>query len=108
MSAPTWASFPVPGTTFGKAIHLLYFPPYHSKHNPIERCWGVLEQAWNGTLLTDVETMLDWAGGMTWKGLKSVIELSGRDFDPGADPPADFDPSVDPEPQFDTDQSLAW
>jgi Rhodopirellula transposase DDE domain len=24
----------------GKPIHLLYYPPYHSKYNPIERCWG--------------------------------------------------------------------
>jgi hypothetical protein len=32
----------------GKKIQLLYFPPYHSKYNPIERCWGILEQHWNG------------------------------------------------------------
>ncbi|VEP14173.1 Mobile element protein (fragment) [Hyella patelloides LEGE 07179] len=33
----------------GKSIQLLYFPPYHSKYNPIERCWGILEQhsLWN-------------------------------------------------------------
>ena len=24
-----------------KSIQLLYFPPYHSKYNPIERCWGI-------------------------------------------------------------------
>jgi hypothetical protein len=24
-------------------IQLLYDPPYHSKYNPIERCWGILE-----------------------------------------------------------------
>ena len=28
----------------GKPIHLLYYPPYHSKYNPIERCWGILER----------------------------------------------------------------
>ncbi len=33
----------------GKPIQLLYYPPYHSKYNPIERCWGILEQHWNGT-----------------------------------------------------------
>lgn len=42
----------------GTAIQLLYYPPYHSKYNPIERCWGILEQHWNGTLLTDVDTLL--------------------------------------------------
>ena len=45
----------------GKPIHLLYYPPYHSKYNPIERCWGILELHWNGTKLVDVETMLEWA-----------------------------------------------
>ena len=35
----------------GKAIKVLYYPPYHSKYNPIERCWGILELHWNGTLL---------------------------------------------------------
>ena len=35
----------------GKPIQLLYYPPYHSKYNPIERCWGILELHWNGTKL---------------------------------------------------------
>ena len=26
----------------GKSIHLLYYPPYHSKYNPVERCWGIV------------------------------------------------------------------
>jgi hypothetical protein len=24
------------------SIRLAYYPPYHSKYNPIERCWGIL------------------------------------------------------------------
>jgi len=31
-------------------IVLVYYPPYHSKYNPSERCWGALERHWNGTL----------------------------------------------------------
>jgi len=34
-------------------VELVYYPPYHSKYNPVEHCWGVLEQHWNGALLTD-------------------------------------------------------
>jgi hypothetical protein len=59
-----------------KPIQLLYYPPYHSKYNPIERCWGILELKWNGAKLIDVETMLGWAKQMTWKGLHPVVELS--------------------------------
>ena len=51
-----------------KPIHLLYYPPYHSKYNPIERCWGILELKWNGTKLIDAETMLEWAKRMTGRG----------------------------------------
>jgi hypothetical protein len=60
----------------GKPIQLLYFPPYHSKYNPIERCWGILEQHWNGTQLINVDTMLAWAQSMTWKGLHPLVNLS--------------------------------
>ncbi|WP_374212299.1 transposase [Thiolapillus sp.] len=27
-------------------IRLAYYPPYHSKYNPVERLWGVLENHW--------------------------------------------------------------
>ena len=62
----------------GKSIQLLYFPPYHSKYNPIERCWGILEQHWNGTLLCNIETMLSWAKIMTWKGIPPIVNLSQK------------------------------
>ena len=67
----------------GKPIQLLYYPPYHSKYNPIERCWGILELHWNGTKLIDVETMLEWAQSMTWKGIHPVVELSRKVYDKG-------------------------
>ena len=63
-------------STLGRSIHLLYYPPYHSKYNPIERCWGILEQHWNGAKLFDAQTMLAWAQSMTWKGLHPVIQLN--------------------------------
>ena len=49
-------------------MELAYYPPYHSKYNPIERCWGILENHWNGALLTSVQTALEWAKTMTWRG----------------------------------------
>jgi hypothetical protein len=67
----------------GKPVQLLYYPPYHSKYNPIERCWGILEKHWNGTKLVDASTMLEWAKSMTWKGLHPVIDLSRTVYDKG-------------------------
>lgn len=67
----------------GKPIQLLYYPPYHSKYNPVERCWGILEKHWNGALLTDVQTMLAWASSMTWKGIHPVVELTRKVYERG-------------------------
>jgi transposase len=67
----------------GKPIQLLYYPPYHSKYNPIERCWGILELHWNGTKLVDVETMLAWAESMTWKGIHPIVALSQKVYQKG-------------------------
>ena len=66
-----------------KPIQRLYYPPYHSKYNPVERCWGILELQWNGAKLIDVETMLGWAKQMTWKGLHPVVELSRKVYEKG-------------------------
>ena len=38
-------------------ITLLYYPPYHSKYNPIERVWGAVEKHWGGALLDTEETI---------------------------------------------------
>jgi hypothetical protein len=67
----------------GKPIQLLYYPPYHSKYNPIERCWGILELHWSGTKLVDVETMVEWAKTMTWKGIHPIVELSRKVYQKG-------------------------
>jgi len=56
-------------------IVLVYYPPYHSKYNPIERCWGILEYHWSATLLNSLETTVEWAKTMTWKGLHPVVEV---------------------------------
>jgi Rhodopirellula transposase DDE domain len=70
-------------TRWAHPLHLLYYPPYHSKYNPIERCWGILELHWNGTKLVDVQTMLEWAKSMTWKGLHPIVKLSRKVYHKG-------------------------
>ncbi len=56
-------------------VQLVYYPPYHSKYNPIERCWGILEMHWNGSLLDSVEAVLGFARSMTWKGKHPVVSV---------------------------------
>ena len=45
-------------------IQLAYHPPYHSKYNPIERVFGVLESYWNGDPLRTVDKALGLARGI--------------------------------------------
>ena len=56
-------------------ISLVYYPPYHSKYNPIERVWGVLENHWKGELLNKIEKVLGLCRTMTWKGENPVVKL---------------------------------
>lgn len=67
----------------GKPVQLLYYPPYHSKYNPVERCWGILEKHWNGARLVNVDTMLAWAESMTWKGINPIVKLCRKVYSKG-------------------------
>jgi hypothetical protein len=58
-----------------RTIQLAYYPPYHSKYNPIERVWGVLENYWNGSLLDTLQTVFRFAENMTYNGVHPVVEF---------------------------------
>jgi hypothetical protein len=64
-------------------VRLACYPPYHSKYNPIERCWGALEQHWNGAILDSIPTALRFAQSMTWKGKHPLVELIGKSYSKG-------------------------
>ena len=51
----------------GLEIRLVYYPPYHSKYNPVERCWSALARKWSGVLLNTMGFVIDCARRMTWK-----------------------------------------
>jgi hypothetical protein len=55
-------------------IRLVYYPPYHSKYNPIERCWSSLEKKWGGSLLNCLKVILQQALRMTWNGMHPVVK----------------------------------
>jgi len=56
-------------------IRLAYYPPYHSKYNPVERVWGILENHWNGELLDSEEKVLGLARSMTYNGIHPMVEM---------------------------------
>ena len=64
-------------------VRLAYYPPYHSKYNPIERCWGILANHWHGTLLDSIDTVLQFARTMTWHGKPPVVTLVTTTYQTG-------------------------
>jgi hypothetical protein len=63
----------------GLEIRLVYYPPYHSKYNPIERCWSSMEKKWGGELLNCIQVILQCALRMSWKGQHpTVMQLEGE------------------------------
>lgn len=67
----------------GVKVRLACYPPYHSKYNPIERCWGALEQHWNGSVLDSIPTALRFARTMTWRGRHPLVELVTKSYSKG-------------------------
>jgi hypothetical protein len=64
-------------------IVLVYYPPYHSKYNPIERCWGVLEVYWGGELLDSEAALLGFARSMTYAGKHPTVHLLDQTYSKG-------------------------
>ena len=64
-------------------IELAYYPPYHSKYNPIERVWGVLEQHWNGVLLDSLNTVLQFAKTMTYNRVHPIVKQISKTYHTG-------------------------
>jgi transposase len=64
-------------------VRLAYYPPYHSKYNPIERCWGVLEDYWRGELLDSEAAILGYASRMTYNGVHPRVQRWERTYAKG-------------------------
>jgi hypothetical protein len=61
--------------TSGLKVRLVYYPPYHSKYNGIERYWAGLEKSWNGYLLSTVKDVLNRAANFFWKGARTSVRM---------------------------------
>ncbi len=69
-------------------IELVYYPrriseTQHSKYNPVEHCWGVLENHGNGTLLTDLDAVREWTKTMRWDGVAPNVYFLNKEYERG-------------------------
>jgi transposase len=67
----------------GLEIRLVYYPPYHSKYNNIERYWGGLERSWNGYLLDSVPAVLERAGNFVWRTHRTIVSFIHKVYNKG-------------------------
>ena len=49
--------------------------PYHSKYDPVERCWSAPERKWRGVLLDSLGVILWCARRMTSKGRHPTVRI---------------------------------
>ncbi len=65
------------------AIELVYYPPYHSKYNMIERYWARLQLSWNGLIIDSIDRMVKTINKVTWKGEKSLAVYVEKKYKKG-------------------------
>ncbi len=66
-----------------KTIQLVYYPPYHSKYNPVERVWAALENYWKPLILDTIDNTLKIAAQMTWKGMNPIVSFIDKIYTTG-------------------------
>jgi hypothetical protein len=67
----------------GLEIRLIYYPPYHSKYNSIERYWAGLERSWNGYLLDSVTSVIRRAEHFSWRGMHPIAMVVDDHYEKG-------------------------
>lgn len=64
-------------------IRLVYYPPYHSKYNEIERHWAAVEQYWKPLVLDTIDNTLEIAKRMTYNGINPIVRFIDKVYQSG-------------------------
>ena len=64
-------------------IELVYYPPYHSKYNPIEHFWGVLQRSSNGLIINSLSKLVGSINGTKWHGINAKGILIDEEYHKG-------------------------
>lgn len=74
-------------TAFSKKIkmpiQMVYYPPYHSKYNIIERFWAAVENYWSPLVLDTIENTIEIAKNVTWKGMNPIVSFIDKTYERG-------------------------
>ncbi len=64
-------------------LRLAYYPPYHSKDHPSERCGGILANYWRGERLDSEAAVLGYAGQLTYNGKRPAVHRVTKTYSKG-------------------------
>ena len=64
-------------------IELVYYPPYHSKYNKIERFWARLQLSWNGVVINNLPELVKIMNKVIWNGIKTIAKISLKEYKTG-------------------------
>lgn len=64
-------------------IQLVYYPPYCSKYNKIERVWARIQIEWRRITIDSLELLLNSLNKITWKNKKIKGFLSMKEYETG-------------------------
>lgn len=68
---------------YNLVIQLVYYPPYCSKYNKIERVWARIQIKWRRITMNSVELLIDCLNEITWNGVKMKGYLSLKEYQKG-------------------------
>lgn len=68
---------------YNLVIQLVYYPPYCSKYNKIERVWAKIQIEWRRITMDSLEILLNCLNKITWVGRKINGFLSMKKYEKG-------------------------
>lgn len=64
-------------------IQLVYYPPYCSKYNKIERVWARVQISWRRIMIESLDILIDCLNKITWEGINVKGYLSKKKYEKG-------------------------
>ena len=68
---------------YNLVIQLVYYPPYHSKYNKIERVWARIQMQWRQITINSLDLLINSLNKITWKGINIKGKLSLFKYEKG-------------------------
>lgn len=64
-------------------IQLVYYPPYCSKYNKIERVWATVQIKWRRILIDSFDKLITCLNEIKWNGVNMRAQLSTEEYEKG-------------------------